>query len=180
MSEDLILGFVGNGITGLGLFAGIVAGAMVQVLVGVFERHRQRSHAKQVILGELIYNHGLIERVSSSVARIKSLAAAHGVLDYEISIDMRQFDYSSITVLMNTGWYYILLNENQIRSYTNFRLFFNENEAMRWNDVWRGMLRSEEYAEIVSMCDNFEEIAKDHRRVLESIYKDLSGRKLNA
>lgn len=145
--------FLENGITALGLFAGIVAGALIQYVFQWLTIYRQKKNAKRILTVEIKHNLSLLPQVRKTLSSIKAKAGAQSLDQNETYIDMRLFNYRASDVLIYHGWFHTTLNEKHIKDLFEVLLTFNNNTAIQWHAMLKESLDRKDYGNIVRICE---------------------------
>lgn len=161
--------------TGLGIFFGLLAGVIVQILAQLFWQARNRNEARRLLEFEVAYNLELLPTLEKAIRSIKDKASARDLREYEVMIDMTLFMYRGADALMNHGMFHNTLSTERIRDFVWFWNTFNTNTGQAWGNMIRQKIHAEAYGEIVRLCDLYENNIDEAKRKLSMIRAELAG-----
>jgi len=117
-------------ITGVGVFLGLVAGVLVQVLANEWQSFRHRSNAKAVLKCEIEMNLNEIAAFEQRQKRLRERAIS-GQLDDSDGYDMSQFNYTALGPLIQSGHFHKMLGSESVKRYFSAARFFSNETAAR-------------------------------------------------
>ena len=122
--------WIETAITPAGLFLGIVAGAIVQYLFHRILSIEQVYRAKKIFVVELEINKLELRRYRKKLEELKDRIAAGPIPESDILLDMVSFNYRGLQVLVNNGFFHLVMSPRQIRSYFEFTNTYNVDAGM--------------------------------------------------
>lgn len=148
------------------LFLGIVAGALIQHVLGIFDRHRQARAALKVLQVEVKRNLEEASRYIAEIDRQLTLFSS-GELDVDnIFFPMSAFDYSALGPLNNSGYLHLLLGSQALSDVLRFNGHFNNETGKMLHSV---LQQRKSTSSAASFLQEEKGRAVDYRDKLETI-----------
>lgn len=126
-------------LAGFWVFIGIVAGAIIQYVLGKVQQREIRKAALQMLKTEILINLDACNSLRGRLNYLKDQIGAQQVSDAELYISMQDFDYSSIAPLVNNGLMHTILGPHITQKYFSISRRYNNNSAV----ISSNMLKSE-------------------------------------
>lgn len=121
------------------VFVGVVAGALIQYLLGWLTQRSQKRNAMKALLTEISINRKEVAEFINRLWYLRERVSANQISDADLFISMQGFDYSIVNPLVNSGHFHVLLGHKDVKNYFEFMKFFNNQNA----DLINSMLRTE-------------------------------------
>jgi hypothetical protein len=173
MTTDSANFLIENGITAFGLFAGIVAGALIQYFFHWLTIRRQKNNAIKILAVEIRHNLSLLPNVKKNLSSIKAIAGTQSLKENDLFIDMRLFNYRASDTLINHGWFHSTLRGSEIKDLFEFWLTFNNETANSWNSMLKENLSRDDYGNIVRICEWAEQKCEQAEEMLSAVLQSL-------
>lgn len=114
----------------LWLFLGVVAGALVQFVLGWITQRRQRAAARKLLRVETAINRSELERLAEFLKRKKERFVAGQIEEGDFFMDMSGFNYRIMDPLINTGYFHEMLGPDGVARYFRFANELNVRNAV--------------------------------------------------
>jgi len=119
------------------VFVGVVAGALIQYLLGWLTLHSQKKNAMKALLTEISMNREEVKEFEKRIRYLRERISASQISDADLFISMQGFDYSIVNPLVESGHFHVLLGHKDVKNYFEFMKFFNNNNAQLINSMLR-------------------------------------------
>lgn len=119
------------------VFVGIVAGAVIQHLLGLVTIRKQKSNAKRLFRVETAINRSALDSLKNSVVKKKERFVSGQQTDQDFFIDMSSFNYRIVDPLINAGYFHEFLGPEGVARYFRYANELNVNNAQNLVGILR-------------------------------------------
>lgn len=119
------------------VFVGIVAGALIQYLLGWLSLRSQRRNARRLFGVEATINRQALDDLKESFRRKKDRFVAGQVADTDYYIDMSRFNYRIVDPLVNSGHFHDILGPEGVQRYFRYAGDLNIENAKSLLAIFR-------------------------------------------
>lgn len=152
-------------VTGLGVFIGLVAGVIVQLVANQFTLRTQRKNAVSVFVTEAQLNLGAVENLLQQMQNMRERISANQANQTQLWISFEEFDFSATGPLNQTGHLHTMLGADGLKDHLKVLRFFNNQKAAQFSQ----MLQDEHKAGTsLSFLDWLTQKINEHKGFIEN------------
>lgn len=121
----------------LWVFIGIVAGALIQFLLGQLQFWMFRRNAKKLFRVETEINRSELSKLKLDIERKKQRFVANQQTSDDYFFDLSDFNYRIIDPLINSGQFHAILGPEAVANYFRFLNALRSDRAVNWQNALR-------------------------------------------
>ncbi len=122
-------------ITGFGIFIGLVAGVIVQLIANQFTLKKQRKNAVSVFNTEAQLNLGAVEDLLQQLQNLRERISANQVNQAQMWVSFEEFDFSATGPLNQAGHLHAMLGPDGLKDHLRVLPFFNNQKAAHFSQM---------------------------------------------